>query len=138
LNLGLEGVHYTKPDPSSFELITEADQAREIDVRPLQSLQGLYNETLQPAGDELRSLNEQLNDDNANFAVPNPAEPLQSATWAEKGNELTKIVNDALYKYLMGDIDEAGWNAEIERWKNSDGNKVIEEYNAAYQSLSAK
>ncbi len=132
LNLGIEGVHYKKPTPDSFELIAEADEAREIDVRPLQSLQGFYKETLQPAGDELRALNEQLNDDNANFAVANPAEPLESQTWAERGNELTKIINDALYKYLMGDIDEAGWNKEVERWKAAGGDKVIEEYNAAY------
>lgn len=134
LNLGIEGVHYKKPSADTFELISEADEAREIDVRPLQSLQGFYKETLKPAGDELRALNEQLNDDNAKFAVANPAEPLESSMWAEKGNELTKIVNDALYQYLMGDIDEAGWNKEIDKWKAQGGNSVIEEYNAAYAS----
>ncbi|MNI15647.1 Lipoprotein LipO precursor [compost metagenome] len=73
--------------------------------------------------------------DNASIAVANPAESFQSATLAEKGSEITKIIQDARIKFIMGTLDEAGWNQAVEQWKKSGGDKVIEEYTAQYVKL---
>ncbi|WP_409345594.1 extracellular solute-binding protein [Paenibacillus sp. MBLB4367] len=74
----------------------------------------------------------QMFKENTPIAVANPAESFQSATLAEKGSEITKIVQDARIKFIMGTIDEAGWNQAVEQWKKSGGDKVIEEYTAQY------
>jgi len=130
--LGLESVHYNTVDGKFFELIKDADAVREVDVRPLASIQGLKPEVLKPANDPLKEKNTELNDDNVNFIVPNPAEALQSATFSEKGNEMKKIIDDATYKFILSSIDEAGFQAEIEKWKAQGGDQVIAEYNEAY------
>lgn len=77
----------------------------------------------------------QMFKDNASIAVANPAESFQSAALAEKGSEITKIIQDARIKFIMGTIDEAGWNQALEQWKRSGGDKVIEEYTAQYLKL---
>jgi putative aldouronate transport system substrate-binding protein len=49
-----------------------------------------------------------------------------------KGAQLDQIVNDARTKFIVGKIDEAGWNAEMELWKNSGGNDYMKEMSEAY------
>lgn len=65
--------------------------------------------------------------------VLDPTAPLSSETWTEKSAELSNIEADAVIKYVMGAIDEAGYRAEIERWYAAGGDKVCEEFTAAYQ-----
>lgn len=74
----------------------------------------------------------QLAQANLEYAVPNPALTLPSATYAERGAELDQLINDAVIKYIMGEIDEAGYQAEIDRWRSSGGDQMIQEYEEAY------
>lgn len=71
-------------------------------------------------------------------AVPNPALNLISATYSERGAELEQIIYDAQTKYIMGKIDDAGWQAEVEKWKKSGGDKLIKEYEEAYAKAAKK
>ncbi|MNY68675.1 Lipoprotein LipO precursor [compost metagenome] len=64
--------------------------------------------------------------------VSNPALTLISATYTERGSELEQMITDAETKYIMGKLDEAGWNAEIEKWKQAGGSSLMEEYKEAY------
>lgn len=70
-----------------------------------------------------------VQEDNLKIAVPNPAEPYVSQTYATKGAQLDNIIEDARVKYIVGQIDDAGFDAAIELWKKSGGNDVIKEYN---------
>lgn len=72
--------------------------------------------------------------DNKKYVITNPAEPYQSDTYAKSGPQLDAILEEADVKYICGQIDEAGWLAEVERWKTMGGNKVIEEINEAYKN----
>ena len=65
-------------------------------------------------------------------AVRNYASPLLSDTQTQYGSELDKILNDACIQYIMGVIDEAGYDAAVEQWFAQGGTKVVEEYNTAY------
>jgi putative aldouronate transport system substrate-binding protein len=38
----------------------------------------------------------------------------------------------------MGKIDEAGWKAEIERWKQAGGANIMDEYKADYEKSGKK
>ncbi len=131
-HLGIEDVHYKVIDGQFFELIAEADTVRDVDVRPLASLQALLPEALKPANDPLREKNIKLNEDNVNFIVPSPVEALESATFSERGNELRKIIDDATVKFILGQIDENGFQQEVEKWRKQGGDQVTAEYNAAF------
>lgn len=69
----------------------------------------------------------------AESAVRNFASPLLSDTQTEKGAELDKIMEDARVQYIMGEIDEAGYDAAVSLWYAQGGTQIIEEYTAAYQ-----
>ena len=64
--------------------------------------------------------------------VPNVALTMNSKTYSEKGGELDTLIRDAQTKFIMGKIDEAGWQAEVDKWRKAGGDKMIEEYTAEY------
>lgn len=73
----------------------------------------------------------QVEKDNEQYAVKDPTMVLVSETWNQKGAELLQILNDAKVKFVMGKIDEAGWQKAVEQYKKAGGDKVAEEYAAA-------
>ena len=48
------------------------------------------------------------------------------------------MMTDAETKFIMGKIDEAGWKAEIEKWKKAGGDKLMQEYKEAYEKIKKK
>lgn len=73
--------------------------------------------------------------ENEQHAVPNPALTLDSPTYAERGKELDQQIADAQTLYIMGKIDDEGWQAEVERWRLAGGDKIAREYKEAYQRV---
>ncbi|WP_246067620.1 extracellular solute-binding protein [Paenibacillus koleovorans] len=132
MKLGVENTHYKVVGGNSFENIAAANDAREVEVRPLDSLVGMDRTALKAANDPLREKYEALTLDNNKIVVPNPAEAFDSPTLTQRGTELRKIIDDATFKFISGAIDEAAFKAEVEKWKKSGGDKIIEEINAAY------
>jgi putative aldouronate transport system substrate-binding protein len=61
-----------------------------------------------------------------------PAASYSSKTFEEKGSELTKLINDSRIKYIMGDLDEAGWKGVQDKWLKGGGDKIIIEINELY------
>jgi putative aldouronate transport system substrate-binding protein len=72
------------------------------------------------------------------YSIPNPALTLVSTTYSERGKELEQMIWDSQTKYIMGKIDEAGWQAEIEKWKKAGGSKIMDEYKADYEKTNKK
>ena len=73
-------------------------------------------------------------EDNEQYAVANPAEPYVSATYSKKGPQLDAIMAEAKTKFIVGQITEDEYKAEIERWKTMGGADVIKEINEAYKA----
>jgi putative aldouronate transport system substrate-binding protein len=71
--------------------------------------------------------------DNPDNFVINPAASYFSETFAQKSAQLDKIINDARVKYIMGEIDDKGWQQAMDSWRKSGGDKVLEELNAEHQ-----
>ncbi|TVY08822.1 extracellular solute-binding protein [Paenibacillus cremeus] len=46
-----------------------------------------------------------------------------------------KIIDDARTKYIMGQLDEKGWNDAIQKWRSSNGDKLIKEYEEQYAKI---
>lgn len=137
LNKGIEGKHYKVEGEFTLPLDKDAD-AKE--VKP-------YRDTMLQRGDnynmdkpmketELFQKNKKTVSDNDKYVVSNPALTLDSAMFTERGKELEQMITDAETKFIMGKLDEAGWKAEIDKWKKAGGDKMMEEYKAAY--LKAK
>jgi putative aldouronate transport system substrate-binding protein len=66
---------------------------------------------------------------NNKVAVANPAAPYVSQTYTTNGAQLDNIIEDARVKYIVGQIDDAGFDAAIENWKKQGGTAVIKEMN---------
>ncbi|MGF7031049.1 putative aldouronate transport system substrate-binding protein [Paenibacillus mucilaginosus] len=128
MKYGIEGRQFTlengtyKPtqDPKAKAEVTDGNQ-----------FMILQNEVVN-YGTELEKLSTKLFQDNATIALANPAAPFISNTEIEKGKELSKIIADATVKFIMGAVDEAGWKQAVDKWLQSGGTKVIEEFNAEY------
>jgi putative aldouronate transport system substrate-binding protein len=133
LNKGIEGKHYKVEGNFTVPLDKDAD-AKE--VKP-------YRDTLIQRGEsynmdkpmqqtDLFLKNNKVVTENDKYAVANPALTLISATFAERGSDLETMITDAETKFIMGKLDEAGWKAEVDKWKKAGGEKMMEEYKASY------
>lgn len=84
------------------------------------------------AFDELRL---QLQEEDLANATFNPAVGLTSETYTTNGTQLDNIIGDARIQYLAGQIDEAGLEDAIQRWRDSGGDQVTTEINELYSQL---
>ncbi|MBP1965450.1 extracellular solute-binding protein [Paenibacillus aceris] len=136
---GVEGKHYADKGEFTEPLDRDADLK---EVKP-------YRDTLPQRGEsynvakamkqpDLFRRSQQIGQSNEQFIVPNPALTLNSDTFSERGKELEQMITDAETKFIMGKIDEAGWKAEIEKWKTAGGNKMIQEYQESYAQSQKK
>jgi len=80
----------------------------------------------------LAELADELVKDNEKFIVRDPTEGLDSVTNDDKGVELYKIISDATYNYILGNVDEEGFRKEVERWEKGGGSQIAREYEEAY------
>lgn len=56
---------------------------------------------------------------------------LSSSTYDEKNVELSTIIVDATYNYILGNITAEGFQKEVEKWRASGGDQIIKEYGEA-------
>jgi putative aldouronate transport system substrate-binding protein len=84
---------------------------------------------LQP---DLYRKNQQIGKLSRSYIVDNPALTLESATYMERGKELDVLITDAQTKFIMGLMDEAEWEAELVKWRQAGGDRMIREYEEAY------
>ncbi len=130
---GIEGEHYEVVD--GFAEVSE-DQAkieREVFTYNMLGIgeaetNGRYESlhTYEP-----RQKTEDLVKENDDYLVHDPTVQLESDTYIRDGERLQEIINDATYNYMLGEIDEEAFQAEVEKWKDQGGDQIIEEFNAA-------
>lgn len=135
MKYGVEGRHYELRDGKVY-LPEETSQMRVNEIASLYTLMiaDLGNPNLLKVVQQgtLPELADRLIEDNEKFAVRDPTIDLESPTYDERGTELSKIVSDASYNYIIGQLDEEGFRKEIDRWKRSGGSQIIREYEQAY------
>src|SRR5690606_24092216 len=68
-------------------------------------------------------------------AVFNPAASLVSETYTTNGAQLDTMIGDARIQYIDGQIDESGLQDAIDQWHASGGDDVIAELNELYSQL---
>ncbi|MDQ0919203.1 extracellular solute-binding protein [Paenibacillus sp. V4I5] len=136
---GVEGTHWADKGEFTEVLNRDAD-AKEVkpyrDTFPNRNEN--YNIAKKAKQPDLFRKNSQIGAENEKYIVPNPAHNLLSGTYSERGKELEQMITDAETKFIMGKIDEAGWQAEVERWKKAGGDKLMQEYKEAYEKSKKK
>ncbi|MDF2650266.1 MAG: hypothetical protein K0Q73_6071 [Paenibacillus sp.] len=131
LNYGIEGRQYTKT-PNGTEVTKDtALLAEKNDLAQIMTYIP-ENRILPTVITPLRTKVAQLQKESEKFVVPNPATPLVSTVYAQKGSQLDNIVNDARTKFIVGQIDEAGLKAANELWMKSGGEDLIKEMSELY------
>jgi putative aldouronate transport system substrate-binding protein len=138
LQRGVEGKHYMKTADNKAEFTDLTAFQRE--VKPyrdnLPYIEGYNSLVLKdvPIGEKGIAIAKE----NTKHSIPNPALTLNSATYSERGKELEQMIWDAQTKYIMGKLDDAGWQAEIEKWRIAGGSKMMDEYKADSEKASKK
>lgn len=130
---GTEGEHYTVVDGYA---VIDSDQdkiQREVFAYNMLGIgeaetNGRYESRFDY---EPRQRAETLILENDSHLIQDPTLTLDSETYIQDGDRLQAIINDATYNYMLGGIDEAGFNKEVEKWKSEGGSKIIEEFNAS-------
>ena len=134
---GTEGVTFELVDGYASPILeTEEDQVNNEDVRTFANFNAgingkRYYDTL-PDGDAERALFERLAETAAadlEHAVRDPAAPYISTTQIERGPQLETIITDARNRFIVGDLDETGFRAEVDRWYSEGGQRIVDEIN---------
>lgn len=136
MSWGLEGVHYKLDNGKPITI----DAAKfEIEINPLRALRATWDTIFRSNIEGLSEIRQKMTQsylDNEPYVVNNPAYSLISETYVTKGAELDNLIKDARIKFIMGAIDERGWNAAVEQWRKTGGDQVIAELNAEHAKLN--
>jgi len=134
LGYGIEGRHYDMVD--GYVVPKE-----NLDAAITQELTGM-NQLLMFIGEQepgyaptpINAQIAEVQKANEAIVVGNPAEPFVSEVYAQVGQQLDNIIGDARIQYIVGQIDDAGFDAAIELWKKTGGDDYIKEINDLYKA----
>lgn len=130
---GIEGVHYEMDG----EIVNRLDDAVwQQEVQPYAGSRPSELVTTFKVASELSNEATEKIAQNAEYAVINPAQPLDSETYTSSWSSLIEGIEDAYYRFMMGEIDMAGFDAAVETFLQNGGQKVIDEYTEAYKAVN--
>jgi putative aldouronate transport system substrate-binding protein len=139
LSYGLEGKHYTL-DAEKNVTVSKDTVLMESEVEGLNQMLSFLpeNKSLSVKQTPLRKKQVDTIKKNVDYIVSNPAEPLISSVYSQKGPQLENIINDARIKFIVGQLDEAGMRTAFETWKKSGGDELVKEMNELYTAAQKK
>lgn len=129
---GLEGKHYKKVEGGIEKVQDPALIESEVEGLNQMLMFIPEDRSLQVVQTPIRIKQAQVMKENEKIVVANPAEPFISTVYTQKGQQLDNIIGDARVKFIVGQIDEAGFKAALELWKKSGGDDLVKEMNELY------
>lgn len=134
LAYGIEGRHYER---KGDYIVPSEDLQLMVEVQNMNQLLMFIpeNRTLEIEPTPLRQKTAGLQKENEEIIVINPAAPLISNVYAEKGEQLDEMISDARTMYILGQLDEPGLQAKFEEWNLSGGADYVKEINTLYQQM---
>lgn len=134
---GLEGIHYTFDEDGFYDVNTDkAVKGQYNDVAQLGMnipMDFRYDADQPIKRSDLVLKRNAVYLSNIDIVVENPCEALTSDTYAKKGAQLDKIIEDARIQFIVGAIDEAGFEAAVDQWRSQGGDDIIAEYSELYK-----
>ncbi|WEG13700.1 extracellular solute-binding protein [Pullulanibacillus sp. KACC 23026] len=129
---GIEGQQYTLQDGYA---VFSTDQKKMKQIHDINQMQMFLpkDESIQLYQTPLRKKENQIEIDDEQIVVVNPAAGLISQTYQQRGAQLDQIINDAMIQYISGQIDKSGLQDAVKQWKVQGGDQVVKEINDLYQ-----
>jgi putative aldouronate transport system substrate-binding protein len=137
LNNGIEGVTFKLENGHTAAMNPPAVKTMNAGLGQL-GMSIPENRYYTPTQNAIRDKVAKVQTDNEKISVANPAEPYVSQTYSTNGAQLDNIIEDARVKYIVGQIDDAGFDAAIENWKKQGGTNVIKEINEEHTKYKNK
>ncbi len=131
---GIEGVHYELAEGDVLKRIDDTKWQQE--VQPLSSSRPSELVTTFKVESELSNEATEKMAENAEFAVINIAQALDSDAYTSQWSSLVEGIEDAYYQFMMGDIQMEDFDKAIETFLKNGGQTVIDEYTAAYKEVN--
>jgi putative aldouronate transport system substrate-binding protein len=130
---GIRGRHFQKTaDHKNKDLKFEMDNLKQM-------LMYIPEERIVITSGEtpIRSKVNEVIQANEALLLNNPAEALISDTYMKKGALLDTLIIDARTGYIIGQLDDAGWEKAIQAWRDSGGDDYLKEVNEQYSLVKA-
>lgn len=133
---GIEGIHYDKTGDNTITISEEQSAKFLTEVNPMEQLAFRYTknnyvvENQPPYTAQVQYFYDNYEGD----VIGDPTLPLSSETFNEVGSQLEQQIWDAGVKFVTGAIDESGWLAEVDRWRQDGGDQMTAEYQAEYDA----
>lgn len=140
LAVGVEGKHWTRLDAPNADglTITVSDEQKQLrsDEGADSIFASMFPRRVQSLdyGQGLTSVQKitAVSVANEKYAVVDKSIGYIDSEFQSLGTEIGTIISDARVKYIMGQIDKAGFEAEIQRWLEAGGQSIIDNANANY------
>jgi putative aldouronate transport system substrate-binding protein len=137
LRKGFEGVHYTIDDDGYIVSTPEQNEQFNTvdfpDVGFFNPFRAFKNNPERQA-DPLRQKLADSYDKNIPNIVPNMSDWYISETSTSMTTPIEDIITDARMKFVLGEIDEDGWNAAVAEWKEAGGDAIAADYTEAHKA----
>ncbi|AZP05719.1 extracellular solute-binding protein [Jeotgalibaca ciconiae] len=130
MTMGVEGVHYEVTEDGVYNKLDDTISQQE--VQPYVSSRPSQSVIIFKSASELANEGNEKIAENAEFAVINPAQSLDSETYTSQWSTLVEGIQDGYYKYMMGDIDMDDFDAAIDTFLKNGGQDIIDEFTASY------
>jgi putative aldouronate transport system substrate-binding protein len=143
MNHGIEGTHYSidaegyivKTEEQTV-LFGEVDQFQDVtQFHPYGFQSWVPFPVRQPT-----ELYQKINDSMEEFApnaVADPCEFMISDVANELGTQMGDMLSDAMIKYILGELDLAGWEAFVTEWRTAGQDEIMAEYTEIYLAENA-
>jgi putative aldouronate transport system substrate-binding protein len=137
---GFEGETYSVQNGKISFTADQTKRFREVDFPDADQITPYYVTKPIPelASDPLQQAINDAVDTYDGKLYPNYINIYISETSVKLGSGLPDILRDARMKYVLGQIDLAGWRAAVAQWKAAGGDKVAAELTAAYKADQKK
>lgn len=132
---GIEGEHFSLSDDGVVDIIDQDAWGKEVEI--FKSLRPSELVTTYPSTDATDNEANAMIAENADYAVTNVAQSLTSPTFDARWTELAQAANDAYTKYMVGEIDMAGYQAAIDKIRADGLGQIEEEFTESYDELAS-
>lgn len=133
LSLGVEDLHYTAQEDGSITISEEQQKLRVDDGSSEMFISIMPRRVVDPDFGQERTQVELITAEfvaNEPYAVPNLSVGKFDPDAMSLEASIATLISDARVQYIMGQIDEAGFDKAVEEWMAQGGNELIEMVNA--------
>lgn len=131
---GIEDEHYEVDADGVYSRINQTEWEQE--VQPYSSSRPADNVIVFTSDNEYVNRADELMAENDEYAVTNPAQSLSSETYDRQWSTIDQTVMDAFNRYMVGELDMAGYEDAIESVRNQGLDDIITEFTESYNSVN--